>query len=43
MGFQRSQYTLGKMHVYGLGVIKDPAVAITWVQKAGDAGFAAAQ
>ena len=23
-GFDRSQYTLGKMYIYGLGVAKDP-------------------
>ena len=31
------------MYIYGLGVAKNPATAVSWLQNAGDNGFAAAQ
>ena len=42
-GLVRSQYTLGKMFHYGLGVSKDFERAFTWIKKAAEAGFDKAQ
>ena len=42
-GFARSEYTLGKMYSYGLGVPKDLKSTFEWVLKAGKHGNVRAQ
>ena len=42
-GNARAQYWLGDMYEFGYGVKKDPAEALSWMQKAADQGLATAQ